>query len=166
MGGPGGSASSRARPSGGSSSRPDPRFYQEIRERGLNTSQESDEDLLEGPPSPEEARRGDNIVVKSYRPAQLTWSQLPEVGWATREPPRRLPWERRVRASSVPCSHVVVGREEPAARLPKPGDGVGLLSRLVSARAGLELQPVCGHMASTSLRGPSWLPTLGREGGL
>ncbi|XP_040843738.1 rho guanine nucleotide exchange factor 16 [Ochotona curzoniae] len=57
----------------------DPRFYQEIRERGLNTSQESDEDLLEGPPSPEEARRGDNIVVKSYRPAQLTWSQLPEV---------------------------------------------------------------------------------------
>ncbi|XP_058530434.1 rho guanine nucleotide exchange factor 16 isoform X2 [Ochotona princeps] len=57
----------------------DPRFYQEIRERGLNTSQESDEDMLEVPPSPEEARRGDNIVVKSYRPAQLTWSQLPEV---------------------------------------------------------------------------------------
>ncbi|XP_069893271.1 rho guanine nucleotide exchange factor 16 [Dipodomys merriami] len=58
----------------------DPRFYQEIRERGLNTSHESDDDVLDEPPSPEGARRVDTtIVVKSYRPAQVTWSQLPEV---------------------------------------------------------------------------------------
>ncbi|XP_048206057.1 rho guanine nucleotide exchange factor 16 [Perognathus longimembris pacificus] len=58
----------------------DPRFYQEIRERGLNTSHESDDDVLDEPPSPEGARRADTaIVVKSYRPAQVTWSQLPEV---------------------------------------------------------------------------------------
>lgn len=59
----------------------EPRLYQEIRERGLNSvSHESDEDLLEEPipeePSPPDAA----IVVQSYRPAQVTWSQLPEVG--------------------------------------------------------------------------------------
>lgn len=60
---------------------PDPGFYQEIRERGLNTSHESDDDLLDEPPSPEGTGKVDApIVVKSYRPAQITWSQLPEVG--------------------------------------------------------------------------------------
>lgn len=59
---------------------PDPQLYQEIRERGLNTSQESDDDILDEPSSPGGTQRADTtIVVKSYRPAQLTWSQLPEV---------------------------------------------------------------------------------------
>ncbi|CAH7448275.1 rho guanine nucleotide exchange factor 16 [Phodopus roborovskii] len=58
----------------------DPQLYQEIRERGLNTSHESDDDVLDEPSSPEGTQRVDTtIVVKSYRPAQLTWSQLPEV---------------------------------------------------------------------------------------
>ncbi|XP_062962976.1 rho guanine nucleotide exchange factor 16 [Cynocephalus volans] len=58
----------------------DPRLYQEIRERGLNTSQESDDDVLDEPSSPEGAQKVDTtIVVKSYRPAPVTWSQLPEV---------------------------------------------------------------------------------------
>ncbi|XP_023555303.1 rho guanine nucleotide exchange factor 16 isoform X2 [Octodon degus] len=57
----------------------DPRFYQEIRERGLNTSHESDDDMLSEAPSPEGPQSMDTtIVVKSYRPAQVTWSQLPE----------------------------------------------------------------------------------------
>lgn len=60
---------------------PDPGFYQEIRERGLNTSHESDDDLLGEPSSPDgTGKAGAPIVVKSYRPAQVTWSQLPEVG--------------------------------------------------------------------------------------
>ncbi|XP_057606651.1 rho guanine nucleotide exchange factor 16 isoform X3 [Hippopotamus amphibius kiboko] len=58
----------------------DPRFYQEIRERGLNTGHESDDDLLDELPSPDATRKADApIVVKSYRPPQITWSQLPEV---------------------------------------------------------------------------------------
>ncbi|KAK2105717.1 Rho guanine nucleotide exchange factor 16 [Saguinus oedipus] len=58
----------------------DPQFYQEIQERGLNTSQESDDDILDEPSSPEGGQKADaTIVVKSYRPAQVTWSQLPEV---------------------------------------------------------------------------------------
>ncbi|XP_058160577.1 rho guanine nucleotide exchange factor 16 [Dasypus novemcinctus] len=57
----------------------DPQLYQEIRERGLNTSHESDDDLLEDPGSPQGSRTADTIVMKSYRPAQVTWSQLPEV---------------------------------------------------------------------------------------
>uniref|UniRef100_A0A8C9B911 Rho guanine nucleotide exchange factor 16 n=2 Tax=Phocoena sinus TaxID=42100 RepID=A0A8C9B911_PHOSS len=58
----------------------DPRFYQEIRERGLNTIHESDDDLLDESSSPEETQKVDaRIVVKSYRPPQVTWSQLPEV---------------------------------------------------------------------------------------
>ncbi|KAM7323845.1 hypothetical protein ACRRTK_016150 [Alexandromys fortis] len=58
----------------------DPQLYQEIRERGLNTSHESDDDILDEPSGPEGAQKADTtIVVKSYRPAQLTWSQLPEV---------------------------------------------------------------------------------------
>lgn len=60
---------------------PDPRFYQEIRERGLNTSQESDDDLLDEPYSPQGTQKvAAPIVVKNYRPPQVTWSQLPEVG--------------------------------------------------------------------------------------
>uniref|UniRef100_A0A8C5L1H8 Rho guanine nucleotide exchange factor 16 n=1 Tax=Jaculus jaculus TaxID=51337 RepID=A0A8C5L1H8_JACJA len=52
----------------------DPRLYQEIRERGLNTSHESDEE----PSSPEATRKADTtIVVKSYRPAQALVSALP-----------------------------------------------------------------------------------------
>ncbi|XP_008850883.1 rho guanine nucleotide exchange factor 16 [Nannospalax galili] len=57
----------------------DPQLYQEIRERGLNTSHDSDDDILDESSSPEGTQRADTIVVKSYRPAQLTWSQLPEV---------------------------------------------------------------------------------------
>ena len=75
---------------------PDPRFYQEIRERGLNTSHESDDDLLDEPSSPDGTGKADApIVVKSYRPAQITWSQLPEVrpgrwGDALRPSPRAI----------------------------------------------------------------------------
>ncbi|KAM9242924.1 rho guanine nucleotide exchange factor 16 isoform 1-T2 [Dugong dugon] len=57
----------------------DPQLYQEIRERGLNTSHESDDDMLEDNTSLNGPRKVDTIVVKSYRPAQVTWSQLPEV---------------------------------------------------------------------------------------
>nr|XP_013009369.1 rho guanine nucleotide exchange factor 16 isoform X2 [Cavia porcellus]XP_013009371.1 rho guanine nucleotide exchange factor 16 isoform X2 [Cavia porcellus]XP_013009372.1 rho guanine nucleotide exchange factor 16 isoform X2 [Cavia porcellus]XP_023421545.1 rho guanine nucleotide exchange factor 16 isoform X2 [Cavia porcellus] len=49
----------------------DPQFYQEILERGLNTSHEYDDEGTQGADS--------TIVVQSYRPAQVTWSQLPEV---------------------------------------------------------------------------------------
>ncbi|XP_068098498.1 rho guanine nucleotide exchange factor 16 isoform X2 [Hyperolius riggenbachi] len=57
----------------------DPRLYQEFTERGLiSNSQESDDDLLEEP-APAEPRPDDGIVVKNYRPAQLIWSQLPQV---------------------------------------------------------------------------------------
>ncbi|XP_025067878.1 rho guanine nucleotide exchange factor 16 isoform X2 [Alligator sinensis] len=65
----------------GGSFKDDPRLYQEIRERGLNSiPHESDDDLLEEEPTPEEQPTPDAaIVVKSYRPAQMTWSQLPEV---------------------------------------------------------------------------------------
>uniref|UniRef100_A0A7M4F0I3 Rho guanine nucleotide exchange factor 16 n=1 Tax=Crocodylus porosus TaxID=8502 RepID=A0A7M4F0I3_CROPO len=64
----------------GDFSQSDPQLYQKIRERGLNSiPHESDDDLLEDP-NPEEQPTPDTaIVVKSYRPAQMTWSQLPEV---------------------------------------------------------------------------------------
>ncbi|XP_053546316.1 rho guanine nucleotide exchange factor 16 [Bombina bombina] len=59
----------------------DPRLYQVIKERGLDSNiQESDEDLLEdnssqvGQPTPD-----DTIVVRNYRPTQVIWSQLPQV---------------------------------------------------------------------------------------
>ncbi|XP_072282108.1 rho guanine nucleotide exchange factor 16 [Pyxicephalus adspersus] len=58
----------------------DPRLYQEFTERGLiSNSQESDDDLLEDNANQAELRPDDGIVVKSYRPAQLIWSQLPQV---------------------------------------------------------------------------------------
>ncbi|XP_065431230.1 rho guanine nucleotide exchange factor 16 [Chrysemys picta bellii] len=64
----------------GGSFKDDPRLYQEIRERGLNSiNHESDDDLLEEDSVPEEHPTPNTIVVKSYRPAQVTWSQLPEV---------------------------------------------------------------------------------------
>uniref|UniRef100_A0A8C5UA22 Rho guanine nucleotide exchange factor 16 n=1 Tax=Malurus cyaneus samueli TaxID=2593467 RepID=A0A8C5UA22_9PASS len=64
----------------GGSFKDQPRLYQEIRERGLNSvSHESDEDLLEEPVPDEPSPLGAAIVVQSYRPAQVTWSQLPEV---------------------------------------------------------------------------------------
>ncbi|KAM9116234.1 rho guanine nucleotide exchange factor 16 [Pangshura tecta] len=63
----------------GGSFKDEPRLYQEIRERGLNSiNHESDDDLLEDS-IPEEHPALNTIVVKSYRPAQVTWSQLPEV---------------------------------------------------------------------------------------
>ncbi|KAE8593324.1 hypothetical protein XENTR_v10019072 [Xenopus tropicalis] len=59
---------------------PDPRLYQEFRERGLNSNnQESDDDLLDEKGEAEQPVPDDGIVVKNYRPAQLIWSQLPEV---------------------------------------------------------------------------------------
>ncbi|XP_048374589.1 rho guanine nucleotide exchange factor 16 [Sphaerodactylus townsendi] len=65
----------------GGSFKDDPRLYQEIRERGLNSiSHESDDDLLEVETIPEEPPAADSvIVVRNYRPANVTWSQLPEV---------------------------------------------------------------------------------------
>ncbi|KAM4702638.1 rho guanine nucleotide exchange factor 16 [Rhinophrynus dorsalis] len=59
----------------------DPRLYQEFRERGLNSNNlESDDDLLDDNSSPvEQPVPDDSIVVKNYRPAQLIWSQLPQV---------------------------------------------------------------------------------------
>lgn len=62
----------------------DPRFYQEIRERGLNSNHVStEEDEL----SPTEATEQDqNIVVKNYRAAYITWSQLYQVWNITNTP--------------------------------------------------------------------------------
>ncbi|KAK2899060.1 hypothetical protein QQF64_031529 [Cirrhinus molitorella] len=55
----------------------EPRFYQEIKERGLNASSLStEEDELSPTEQPEEDQ---GIVVKNYRAAYMTWSQLPQV---------------------------------------------------------------------------------------
>ncbi|XP_070695515.1 rho guanine nucleotide exchange factor 16 [Pempheris klunzingeri] len=54
-----------------------PRLYQEIRERGLHSTNQDellDDFVVVEPPAEDQG-----IVVKSYRPAQLTWSQLPQV---------------------------------------------------------------------------------------
>ncbi|XP_010738565.2 rho guanine nucleotide exchange factor 16 [Larimichthys crocea] len=54
-----------------------PRLYQEIRERGLHSTNQDemlDDFVVVDPPVEDQG-----IVVKSYRPAQLTWSQLPQV---------------------------------------------------------------------------------------
>ncbi|XP_028849682.1 rho guanine nucleotide exchange factor 16 [Denticeps clupeoides] len=50
----------------------EPRLYQEIRERGLQNV-DDDFTVLETP------QEDQGIVVKNYRPAHLTWSQLPQV---------------------------------------------------------------------------------------
>ncbi|XP_007430271.1 rho guanine nucleotide exchange factor 16 [Python bivittatus] len=65
----------------GGSFKDDPRLYQEIREKGLNSiNHESDDDLLEADVIPEEHPSTNTVImVKSYRPAQATWSQQPEV---------------------------------------------------------------------------------------
>ncbi|CAG6021249.1 unnamed protein product [Menidia menidia] len=54
-----------------------PCLYQEIRERGLHSTNQ--DELLEDFVVVEPAVEDQGIVVKSYRPAQLTWSQLPQV---------------------------------------------------------------------------------------
>ncbi|XP_053704305.1 rho guanine nucleotide exchange factor 16 [Synchiropus splendidus] len=54
-----------------------PRLYQEIRERGLHSTNQ--DELLDDFVVVEAPVEDQNIVVKSYRPAQLTWSQLPQV---------------------------------------------------------------------------------------
>ncbi|KAK7146451.1 hypothetical protein R3I93_014027 [Phoxinus phoxinus] len=55
----------------------DPRFYQEIRERGLNANNLSTEDEEFSPTEPPGEDQG--IVVKNYRAAYMTWSQLQQV---------------------------------------------------------------------------------------
>lgn len=54
-----------------------PRLYQEIRERGLQSTNQDellDDFVVVEPPAEDQG-----IVVKSYRPVQLTWSQLSQV---------------------------------------------------------------------------------------
>ncbi|KAI4902797.1 hypothetical protein NFI96_011165 [Prochilodus magdalenae] len=61
----------------GGSFKDDPRFYQEIKERGLqsNTLGTDDDDFTQtGMPEEDQG-----IVVKNYRAAYMTWSQLPQV---------------------------------------------------------------------------------------
>ncbi|XP_073674754.1 rho guanine nucleotide exchange factor 16 [Garra rufa] len=55
----------------------EPRFYQEIKERGLNASSLSTEEDEFSPTEQPEEDQG--IVVKNYRAAYMTWSQLPQV---------------------------------------------------------------------------------------
>ncbi|KAF7668633.1 hypothetical protein LDENG_00296280 [Lucifuga dentata] len=54
-----------------------PCLYQEIRERGLHSTNQ--DELLDDFVVVEAPVEDQGIVVKSYRPAQLTWSQLPQV---------------------------------------------------------------------------------------
>ncbi|XP_061538275.1 rho guanine nucleotide exchange factor 16 isoform X1 [Phycodurus eques] len=54
-----------------------PCLYQEIRERGLHSTNQ--DELLDDFVVVEAPVEDQSIVVKSYRPAQLTWSQLPQV---------------------------------------------------------------------------------------
>uniref|UniRef100_A0A8C4GK76 Rho guanine nucleotide exchange factor (GEF) 16 n=1 Tax=Dicentrarchus labrax TaxID=13489 RepID=A0A8C4GK76_DICLA len=54
-----------------------PRLYQEIRERGLHSTNQ--DELLDDFVVVEPPVEDQGIVVKSYRPAQMTWSQLPQV---------------------------------------------------------------------------------------
>ncbi|XP_030278575.1 rho guanine nucleotide exchange factor 16 [Sparus aurata] len=54
-----------------------PRLYQEIRERGLHSTNQ--DELLDDFVVVEPPVEDQGIIVKSYRPAQLTWSQLPQV---------------------------------------------------------------------------------------
>ncbi|XP_035596918.1 rho guanine nucleotide exchange factor 16 [Oncorhynchus keta] len=60
----------------GGSFKDDPRLYQEITERGLQPTTIADDDdfVHVEPPGEDQA-----IVVKSYRPAQVTWSSLQQV---------------------------------------------------------------------------------------
>ncbi|XP_062247320.1 rho guanine nucleotide exchange factor 16 [Platichthys flesus] len=54
-----------------------PQLYQEIRERGLHST--SQDEMLDDFVVVEPPVEDQGIVVKSYRPAHLTWSQLPQV---------------------------------------------------------------------------------------
>ncbi|XP_029011829.1 rho guanine nucleotide exchange factor 16 [Betta splendens] len=54
-----------------------PRLYQDVRERGLHATNQ--DELLEDFVVVEHPEEDQGIVVKSYRPVQLTWSQLPQV---------------------------------------------------------------------------------------
>ncbi|KAG7519237.1 rho guanine nucleotide exchange factor 16 [Solea senegalensis] len=54
-----------------------PRLYQEIRERGLHSTNQ--DEMLDDFVVVEAPVEDQGIVVKNYRPAQLTWSQLPQV---------------------------------------------------------------------------------------
>uniref|UniRef100_A0A3B4B170 DH domain-containing protein n=1 Tax=Periophthalmus magnuspinnatus TaxID=409849 RepID=A0A3B4B170_9GOBI len=56
------------------------RLYQDVRERGLHSTNQ--DELLDDfvvVEHPVEEERDQGIVVRNYRPAQLTWSQLPQV---------------------------------------------------------------------------------------
>lgn len=58
-----------------------PCLYQEIRERGLHSTNQDellDDFVVVEPPVEDQA-----IVVKNYKQAQLTWSQLPQVNSQT-----------------------------------------------------------------------------------
>ncbi|KAJ0064544.1 hypothetical protein NL108_009505, partial [Boleophthalmus pectinirostris] len=56
-----------------------PRLYQDVRERGLHSTNQDEllDDFVVVEHPVEEEDQG--IVVRSYRPVQLTWSQLPQV---------------------------------------------------------------------------------------
>ncbi|XP_072538368.1 rho guanine nucleotide exchange factor 16 [Salminus brasiliensis] len=61
----------------GGSFKDDPRFYQEIKERGLQSNAiGTDDDDFTQTEMPEEDQ---GIVVKNYKAAYMTWSQLPQV---------------------------------------------------------------------------------------
>ncbi|KAJ8260041.1 hypothetical protein GJAV_G00176400 [Gymnothorax javanicus] len=64
---------------GGSFKDAEPRLYQEIRERGLHSNNQNAEDDLLDDPVAGSTEPDEGIVVRSYRPTQLTWSQLPQV---------------------------------------------------------------------------------------
>lgn len=126
---------------------PDPRFYQEIRERGLNTSHESDDDLLDEPSSPDGTGKADApIVVKSYRPAQITWSQLPEV--------------RPGRWGDALCpSPRAIGPSKPVGVLPVRGGGFQKYPPMPS----LQGVPLPGTLRAALLRGHSGSGPEGRR---
>ncbi|KAK7878638.1 hypothetical protein WMY93_030474 [Mugilogobius chulae] len=56
-----------------------PRLYQDVRERGLNSTNQDEllDDFVVVEHPVEEEDQG--IVVRNYKPVQLTWSQLPQV---------------------------------------------------------------------------------------
>ncbi|XP_029974200.1 rho guanine nucleotide exchange factor 16 [Salarias fasciatus] len=58
-----------------------PRLYQEIRERGLHSTNQDEllDDFVVVEHPVEAVEEDQGIVVKSYRRVQLTWSQLPQV---------------------------------------------------------------------------------------
>lgn len=73
-----------------------PRLYQEIRERGLHSTEQ--DELLDDFVVVEAPVEDQGIVVKSYRPAQLTWSQLPQVNLHL---PSNIVWKRSEKQKQV-----------------------------------------------------------------